>query len=78
MMKKNICDICNKKEVTREYRIKTRKKGKYVSTGHGFRWNSGIWTDWKEIDICGECAEKFFNLPYLNDDGLRRPPAPKC
>lgn len=65
-MNKIICDVCGKNEASREFIVKRREKRFF------------IWEDWEEIDICGECAEKLFNMKYLDKGGFGRPPAPKA
>lgn len=76
MSKKRICDICNKNEASRSFKIKTQKKGQY-EFGSCIHWNGNRWTAWEKIDICGECGEKLMGLPYIDSQGLRRPPIPK-
>ena len=34
----------------------------------------GKWNPYKEIDICGECAEKLLGMRYIDSSGLPRPP----
>lgn len=70
MANKVMCDICGKREASRQFKIRERKT----------RMNWGglqRWSDWKKIDICGECGEKLLGLPYLDSDGFGRPLLPR-
>ena len=75
-MNKIICDICGKNEASREYKIKIREKGHWSPYSRR-AFYSISWGDWKEIDICGECAEKLLNLKYLDKNGYERIPSPE-
>lgn len=68
-IEKRICDICEINESSRSYKVKQSLKGCYEKTGYGGRWNSLLWTPYKRIDICGECAEKLLGLPFRDSDG---------
>lgn len=63
MSVKRICDICNRNEASRSFRIQMSNVNKF-----------GKWSPYKEIDICGECAEKLFGMRYIDSSGLPRPP----
>ena len=63
MSAKRICDICNKREACRSFRVQMAKVNKF-----------GKWTPYEEIDICGKCAEKILRMEYIDSSGLPRPP----
>lgn len=64
MANKVMCDICEKREASRQFKIKKREACRFL----GIKRN---WSDWKKIDICGECGEKLLGLPYRDSDGFR-------
>lgn len=67
MSVKRICDICNKNEASRSFRIQISNVNKF-----------GKWGPYKEIDICGECAEKILGMRYIDSSGLPRAPKERC
>lgn len=58
MSKKRICDICDRNEASRSFKIKTRSKGQYECDDYGISWNGNRWTAWENVDVCSECGEK--------------------
>ena len=74
MVEKRICDICNKNEASRSFKVKQSLKGYYEKTSHSLRWVRK-WSAYEKIDICGECGEKLLGLTYRDENGLGiRPP----
>ncbi len=51
-MEKIMCDICEKNEATKKYKCKKREK----------MWNREGWRDWKQLDICEDCAKKILGI----------------
>ena len=49
-----ICDICLRNTADRKYKIKESRWMDSIS-------DSG-WSLYRRIDICNECAKKFFNI----------------
>lgn len=74
MATKIICDICKQNEASRSFRVQKKVKGGYEGDHlHSF-WNPLKWSEWEEINICGECAEKLLGMEYRGADGRGRPP----
>lgn len=63
MANKVMCDICRKQEASRIFKVKKREAGVLRR-----------WSDWKQIDVCGECGEKLLGLPFKDSSGFSRPP----
>ena len=63
MSTKRICDICDKNEASRSFRVQMAKVNKF-----------GKWTPYEQIDTCGECAEKILSMKYIDSSKLPRPP----
>lgn len=60
-MKIELCDLCEKKEPNRRFKIKMSKKGYYHDTGYGIGW-CDLWQPYKKICVCEDCAEKLFGI----------------
>ena len=58
-----MCDICGKQEASRIFKVKKREAGIIHR-----------WSDWKQIDICGECGKKLLGLPFKDSNGFHNPP----
>lgn len=46
-MKIELCDLCEKKEPNRRFKIKMSKKGYYQDTGYGIWW-CDLWQPYKK------------------------------
>ena len=51
-MEKIICDVCNKNEANRRFKVK-------LECGMAYQGNK-----WISIDICKECYDKLFNIQH--------------
>lgn len=55
------CDLCEKKEPNKRFKVKMSRKGYYERTAYGGRWVD-LWQPYKKISICEDCAEKLFSI----------------
>ena len=62
-MIREICDICKENNADKRFKIKRSVKG------YGY-YNNGklsyFWTPYEKIAICGECADKLFDIAKSN------------
>lgn len=49
-----LCDLCEKKEANKKFKVKMSCKSKY-----GY---ADFWKPYKDIVICEDCAEKLFGI----------------
>lgn len=71
MSDKRICDVCNKREASRSFKVKMSQKGVWTSDRKRFLPK---WSEYEQIDICGKCAERILGMRYIDSSGLPRPP----
>lgn len=57
-MIKEICDVCQKNDADKRYKIKQSAKCYMTGAAHLDR----IWSPYEKIVICNECAEKLFSV----------------
>ena len=49
-----LCDLCEKKEANKKFKVKMSRKSKY-----GYY---NLWHPYEDIAICEDCAEKLFGI----------------
>ena len=57
-----VCDICETKRPDKRFKIKMSRRGQYIRTGYGGKWDSSLWQPYERIDICEDCAEKLLGI----------------
>lgn len=55
IMVKRLCDVCKTNTASKSFKVKEAHKN--LSPLY-----KGMWTSYKKIDICDECAEKLLNI----------------
>ena len=60
-MTKEVCDLCKKGTPIYRFKVKISKKGYLEKSSYGIAWVD-LWTPYRKIVICEECAEKLFAI----------------
>lgn len=69
-MIKEVCDICKENQPDKRFKIKMSRRGVYLRTGYGSKFDAQLWQPYERISICNECAEKVLGIPHMTTEKI--------